>query len=297
MEFKISPDIHPSVTLMSDFQDLTRSLLAAGSVGDPEGEGEYLLYVDPQRSFLSCRHWEGNAFGETELIAPSVRPNSTAAYLITETGKFVICITPSSNLSAYEYDGQWDEIDDHPIMSYEVHSDGRLAASIGANGRIYVFFQDPSQRLICLDDAYTATVIPVNPVVGSPFSTALFNDKLHLFYISANDNYIHDVTQEDSTWKDRVVINYEFKTEIKSFFTTEDEKGEDLAYVLTGDSENALVKITGGGEMTKLGTVKDSTFVPQTPEQARIVVSYYRGGQLVKRIEATGARVRWREWR
>lgn len=102
-------------------------------------------------------------------------------------------------------------------------------------------------------------------MVGSPFSTDVFDEKLHLFYISTNDNYIHDVTQEGSTWQDKVVIKYAFKTEIKSFFTTENKKGDDESYVLTG--ENALAKVAGGGEMVKLWTVKDGKFVPETTEE------------------------------
>jgi len=278
--------------MSSQLQELSRSLLAAGSAPDPKGEGEYLLYVDPNKSFLNCKHWTGDAFGRQELVASSVRPNSTAAYLITPTEKLIICISPSSNLSAYTYDNdecEWVESDDHPIAAYKVHPDGKLAASLDDKGQVYACFQDASQRLVYLDHKWSSTVLPATPVAGSPFSTSFFDDTLHLYYISATDNYIHDVTRKNGTWRDTVVIKYAFQTRIKAFFMTENESGGAESYALT--QENALQKFAAEGEITKLGNVRDGKFMPQTTEEASMTVRYYRHGQLVKRVDIQADRV------
>jgi len=248
---------------MSQLQDLTRRLLAVGGAADLEGKGEYLLYIDRERYFLNCKHWTGDFCDRQELVASSVRPNSTAACLITRTEKLIICISPSSNLGAYTYDNderEWVESDDHPITAHKVHPLGKLAASIGANGGIHVYFQDPWQRLIYLDKQ-TPTVLPANPVVGSPFSTSVVGDELHLYYISSNDNYIHDVTRKNGTWRDTIVIKYPFKTHTRAFFMIKNESGDDESYVLT--EETALLKFTAEGQMSKLGTVKNGKFISE----------------------------------
>ncbi|KAF8230578.1 hypothetical protein L208DRAFT_1400257 [Tricholoma matsutake] len=237
---------------VSQLRNITRRLLAAGYAKHWEGEGEYLLYIDAERSFLYSKHWRGDSFGDQEFVASSVRENSTAAYLISETGIFVIGITHSSHLSVYEYDSdanEWVEVDKHPITGKKVHGDGKLATSIGANGR--VFFQDPSQHLICLD-ARSSTVLPANPVIGSPISTSVVGDQEHVYYISVNDLYIHDVTSGDGKWMDTIVIKYTFNEAIRGFVVMGNGSGADEAWVLT--EENTLLKFTAEGGKTRLGT-------------------------------------------
>lgn len=246
---------------VSQLRNITRRLLAAGYAKHWEGEGEYLLYIDAERSFLYSKHWRGDSFGDQEFVASSVRENSTAAYLISETGIFVIGITHSSHLSVYEYDSdanEWVEVDKHPITGKKVHGDGKLATSIGANGR--VFFQDPSQHLICLD-ARSSTVLPANPVIGSPISTSVVGDQEHVYYISVNDLYIHDVTSGDGKWMDTIVIKYTFNEAIRGFVVMGNGSGADEAWVLT--EENTLLKFTAEGGNTRLGTVKDGEFVSE----------------------------------
>ncbi|PPQ92162.1 hypothetical protein CVT25_008787 [Psilocybe cyanescens] len=256
-------------------QELARFLLAAGYTADAGGNVNYLLFVDSAKSFLNCQHWKGDTLAKQELLVESVRPNSTAAYFVTPSEKLVICITPSSNLTSYIYDTddrEWVEVDDSPLSNYAVHASGKLAGSLDDTGRVHIFFQDSSQRLISLisiDDEWTSTTLPGSAVSGTPISVLSSKDGLLVYYISDTDNFIHVAIQgPDGTWRDSAASEYTFIEEIKAFCI-----GKDEFFVLT--SNNALLKITTKGDKTALGTVKNGKFVPETVEEAGFSVSWY----------------------
>lgn len=272
-------------------QDLARNLLAVGGTVDEQGEVNYLLFVDPKDSFLNCQHWKGDTLVKEELIVDSVRPNSRAAYLITPTERLVIYITPSSKLNSYTYDEderEWVESDETPIANFAVHPTGRVVASQDATGKAYVFFQDPSQRLICLDEAYTPTTLPVNPIAGTPISTLATEDEFHVYYISATDKFIHGLVRgSGGTWKDSVASKYAFTEEVKAFCS-----GNEEFYVLT--AANTLFKVNMEGTTKKLGTVNGGKFVPETAEEARVIEDYYPNGRLKRRyVEMSNLSYKW----
>lgn len=262
---------------MSPLQDLTRDLLTAGSTSDAESNVDYLLFVDPEESFLQCQHWSSDSLVQEELVTSSVRPNSTAAYLITPTGRFIICITPSSKLSAYTFDvddDEWVESAGSPVTRYDVHPDGKLDTLTDASGRVYLFFQDPSKHLICLDDAWAFTIIPaVNPAAGTPISTLVTEDAVYVYYISANDNFIHVVARDShEAWTDSIVVNYALTEQIEAISV-----GENEWYVLT--RAHVLLKITAESEALTLGTVKDGKCVPVNTEEAGFSFKWFRKGR------------------
>ncbi|PPQ92157.1 hypothetical protein CVT25_008782 [Psilocybe cyanescens] len=261
-------------------QELARYLLAAGSTTDPKGNVNYILSVDSTKSFLNCQHWKGDTLAKQELLVESVRPGSTAAYLITPSEKLIVCITTSSNLTSYTYDPddrEWVESDESLLSNYTVHPNGKLAGSLDAVGQVNVVFQDSSQRLISLisiDDEWTSTTLPVNAVAGTPISTLASKDGLLVYYISATDNFIHvAIHGSDGTWKDSATSKYAFTEEIKAFCV-----GNAEFFVLTAG--NAILKVTAEGTKTVLGNVKDGKFVPATVEEAGFSISWYPNGQL-----------------
>lgn len=247
---------------VAQLQNLARRLLAAGYAKNQSAKEQYLLYVDPDESFLQCQILSSNSSPvDQELVASSVRPNSTAAYLIAPTGKLIICITPSSALSAYTYnqdDCEWVEA---ALPDFVTHANGKLAGSVDANGRIHVVFQNPSQCLIYLDNSWSGKILPVSPVVGSPLSISVVGNTLHVYYISAKDNFIHDVTGANDNWKDRIVIKHKFDQKIKNFTVVKSESGDEELYVMTED--DALLKINAQGRQMKLGTVKMGKFISE----------------------------------
>jgi hypothetical protein len=269
-------------------QSLVRNLLAAGGTTDAAGEINYFLFVDAKKSFLNCQHWKGETLSTQELLVDSVRPNSTAALIITPKEKIAISISPSSTLQVHTYDqdeSEWTESEESPIANKAVHPNGKLVASPDASGRYYIFFQDPSKSLISLQyDTWTRITLPVSPIAGTPISTLATEDELHVYYISASDNFIHGAVRgSDGVWKDEVAIKYAFTEEIRSFCL-----GENESYVLT--AKNTLLKVSAEGNKTQLGTVKDGKFVPETKEEAKMTTYYYnnRGKVIRKRVIKAG---------
>jgi hypothetical protein len=271
-------------------QALASNLLAAGTALDEETDVQYLLFVDPKESTLNCQEWKGESLDQDRTV-DSVRPNSTAAVLITATDKLVIGIKPSSKLCAYTFDddeGDWVESMDSPVANYSVHPNGKLTATKDATGRNFVFFQDPFKQLISLSDAtWKSTTIPVSAIAGTPISVLVTEDELNLYYISANDNNLHVVVRglDDATWNDSVVIKYEFVEEIKALCM-----GDGESFVLTGGNE--LLKVSAEGKKLKLGKVEDGKFIAESTEQASITTTWYKNGQIVKQRVTRGARVR-----
>ncbi|KIM49759.1 hypothetical protein M413DRAFT_6656 [Hebeloma cylindrosporum] len=254
------------MTQMTELENLTRCLHAAGYTKSQEGKERYTLYVDPEESFLQLQQWSGNSITNQELIVESVRPKSTAACLITPTGKFILCISPSSSLDAYTYDEgghrwvRFDEDDIGDLSRSVVHPDGKLASSVDSKGIIHGVFQDQSRRLVYFSNS-SSTTLPVNPVPGSPLSISTIRNTLHIFYISAKDNFIHDVTRANDSWKDAIGIQHAFVAKPKNVIITANESKNMELYVMTQDDE--ILKNNSKGRLTKLGTVKMGNFIPE----------------------------------
>jgi hypothetical protein len=228
---------------MSQLHDLVRILVAAGNATHPKGKGIYLLLVDNKTCSLTSNLWTGSDFSARELITESVRPNSLASYLITPTVETIIYISSSSSLNVIRYsddDGDW--IIDDSVAQHEVHRDGKLAALVGADGHPRVFFQDPSKRLIYLDNSWIPKVLPADPVNGSPLSTLAVGGQVHLFYVSASDNCLHYATQQqDGSWTDTSLPKFTFEVKLRRLLVVQDESGAFEAFALTEGDELVLV--------------------------------------------------------
>lgn len=250
---------------IAQLQNLTRCLLAAGYSKSQDGKEQYLLYVDEHRYLLQFQQWSSDFIAREELVgASAVRPNSTAAHVITPIGKLIICITPSSGLSSYTYDDEereWVHNDNDPLSTYVVHHDGKVAASVDAIGRVHVVFQDASCSLIYVDNQWSSTVLPVRPLVGSPVSISVVGNILHVYYISAKDQFIHDLSRADGTWHDIVFTKHRFYKKIQSFVVVESERGDNELYVMSDD--NSLLKIDTQGRLIKLGTMQKGKFISE----------------------------------
>ena len=248
---------------IAQLQNFTRCLLAAGYSKSLDGREQYLLYVDKQSSLLQFQYWSSDFLAKEELVgASTVRPNSTAVYLITPLGKLIICITPSSRLGSYTYDDEereWVQNDNDPLSAYIVHRDGKIAASVDANGRVHVVFQDASHSLTYFDNQWSGTVLPVRPLVGSPFSISVVGNILRVYYISAKDEFIHYLSRADGTWHDMVVTKHRFYKKIQSFMVVESERGDNELYVMS----DALLKIDAQGHQIKLGAVQKGKFISE----------------------------------
>jgi len=251
---------------MSQYEDLCCMLSAAGFAPEPDGNNTFLLYIDPEQSSLISKLWSGGKnFGRQDFIADSVRLNSSASYLFTSTSPIIICISSTDELRILKNeDDEWAD-EESDISGQKVHPNGKVAAAIGADERVRVFFQDPSKRLIALDQvdgSWTPTVLPADPVVGSPIATTLSDERI-VFYVSAKDNCVHYVVKDsDGSWKDKVFARCSLeKLEPKYLMVTrEPESSSFQVYVLT--KENALLNIsqdeaTPEGKLTTYGKLKE----------------------------------------
>ena len=250
---------------IAQLQTLTRCLLAAGYSKSQDGKEQYLLYVDEQTSLLQFQHWSSDFIAKEELVGASpVRPNSTAAHVITPIGKLIICITPSSRLDSYTYDNEeseWVQNDDDSLSAYVVHRDGKLAATVDASGRVHVVFQDASHRLTYVDNQWSGTVLPVRPLVGSPVSISVANNILRIYYISAKDQSIHALSRENGTWNDIVVTKHRFHQKIQGIVVVESERDDKELYVMSED--DVLWKFDAQGSLMKLGTAQKGKFISE----------------------------------
>jgi hypothetical protein len=261
---------------MSQYQDLARCLLAVGGATDPEGKGTYLLYND--RSNLISKQWLGESFGDKELITSSLRPNSPAAYIFTPNNRVIICVSSASTLAVWRFKEEYDQwVEDDTIPRFEVHADSKLAASSDADEHICVFCQDPSGRLVYLDDSWSPTILPADIAVGSPISSfrqiAEGNTLLlHVFYVSPKDNCLHYVTQEsDGSWHEKLMApcplwDNEKPRRIIMGVNLENQAFE--AHMLTEGNTVLQLKGKGEGEKVELGKIdKEGEFEPNTTAQ------------------------------
>lgn len=263
---------------MNDLQSLTRSLLAAGPAEGNYGKDQYLLHVNNGTPpYLQCHQWSGDSVTKQSLIVEAVRPNSTAAYLFTPKARLVICISPSSALTAYVYDSEdreWVELDEWdedsaviPLPIHNVHPEGRVAGTVDSSGRVHLVFQNQAGRLVhlvYLMNSWFDTVLSANPVMGSPLAVAVVGDTLYVFYVSAVDGYVHLVSGTNGNWNDRVVAKYEVEKGVRNLrmvvgYGNGDEKE---LYVLTNESRVLKISVDSG-RVTKLGIVKAGQFVSE----------------------------------
>jgi hypothetical protein len=256
---------------MARLENLSRCLAAAGGVALPGNKGTFFLYSED--SALVSKEWTGKSFGNQELIASSVLPSSVASYLITPSGRLVICISSTSTLRAVAYDeddGEW--VDDESLGLHKLHPKGKVSGVVGRDGGRHVFFQDPSKRLIHLNNAWAPTVLPVNAVEGSPLAISAADGQVRLFYISASDGYIHNVTQQmDGGWSDAIFVKYAFEENEKParFIVSPNEQGDLVVFALT--EERKLLQMSADGQKTMLGSVDEAGgWVPANKEEAII---------------------------
>ncbi|KAF8340103.1 hypothetical protein F5887DRAFT_178472 [Amanita rubescens] len=253
---------------MSQLQDIVRILLAAGAHVDPQqGRGVRLLYVGSEDGTLMSQLWTGDRFDEKELIADSARLNSTAAYLFTPTDRSVLYVSPSSTLGVARYSEDEEEwVSDDSIPQFQVDPDGKVTAAGSSGGLGHVFFQNRSKQLVHLDEAWTPTVLPVNPVNGTPLLAMVVEGQMHLYYVSASDNRMHCVfQQQDSGWTDNS-LPYPFEMKLRQFVMVTEGSGTLVPVALT--EQNQLLWFKADGSRTILGSVNDAgTFVASSSEE------------------------------
>jgi hypothetical protein len=260
---------------MSPLQELTRFMVAAGGAKPPGSESTHLLYI--KDSSLILKEWNGTTFDAQELIATDALPDSPAVYLMPpDADKRVVYITSALTLGSFVYDEESEEwVEDEEFGQHKVHPEGKLVGTIDEDGEQHIFFQDPANNLIHLDDEWAPNALPAKAAAGSALAALAFDDHVHLFYTSASDNTVHYLTQQDDdTWSDAEHTTYAFGTgeNPKRFLASPDATNALELFVLT--EQKALFRISADGEKTALGTVTDAgEWQPTTNEECFLFIA------------------------
>ncbi|KIY47181.1 hypothetical protein FISHEDRAFT_59821 [Fistulina hepatica ATCC 64428] len=257
---------------MSQLEDLTRCLVAVGGTMFPGADERELLYVNG-RSLVS-KLWTGQSFGTQQLVAASVRPSSSAVYIVKGKEKYIICISDSSVLRALVYDEDAEEwVDDGALGEHKVYPEGKVAGVVSENDKQYIFYQDAFGTIIHLDDDWTATPLPIiSAQPGSPIAAAETSTGVHLFYVSATDSFIHHAIEShvagSCNWTDSVFAGAAFSggEKLKRIIASPSEGGEFVISAIAAD--NKLFQLTESGEKSVFGTLNDAgEVVPLTKEE------------------------------
>jgi len=179
---------------MSELQELSRSLLAAGVIMGEQDENTSTLLFTDSRSSLISKQVTKTGVRKEDLIASSVRPNSKVAYLVPPGRVYIPHVHPQC---PYYDDNDETWVNDYSILVLDVHSEGNLAATFDIQQKAYFTFQDAEKHFVYLDHTWKPAVIPCEPIPGSPITTLLVDDKNCIFFISSVNNFIHFVEKGD----------------------------------------------------------------------------------------------------
>ena len=261
---------------MTQLDDLAFCLLAAGGIPNPDTRGMDLLYVDPKTSSLVSKPWTSGGeekLGRAEVIAHSVRPNSTASYVVGLSTRLIAYVSSNNELRVCEFDDESDEwVEDEAIPQYIMHPQGHVAAILVSSDQILIIFQVPSKRfnlVTKVDGSWTSTIVPVEPTAGSPIATLTVGNQFRIFYVSAKDNCLHHVGQENGgTWKDVAVANCVFGdgSKPKRLAALPSESGFQVFVI--SEKNTVWGFVNGEEKLKKLGNINENKFEPDGSEES-----------------------------
>ena len=261
---------------MSQYHDLARVLCAAGGARNVVDGSTELLYTDT--GTLTYANFDGDKKCDEAVIEADVRAGSPACYLYVEepdhtADRFILYADNMSLLRSSKYDEEEMEwYTDTFVPQQQLHPEGNLAAchvSGTAGNKVYIFYQDPSTGLMGLvkNGGWSPFVTLAEPVVGSPISVSIVDDRLHVFYISRVDDSIHYLLEADGSWVDHVLSKTVTQEPIVRLMVgKDDEIGKLEAYALT--TSKGILRAAEGGELREIGRVnKAGKFVASTSQE------------------------------
>ncbi|KAF9045503.1 hypothetical protein BJ165DRAFT_1477790 [Panaeolus papilionaceus] len=245
----------------SDLQAIAHRLGAAASAISTDKKTVHT--IETSNSSLISKAWTDQTLISETTIVDFVRPNSSAAYMMSpDILETIVYVDPSSRLRVLEFDEEsedWFERASNEIL-YEVDPLGNLAACSNGHGSISVFFQRRKGILATfnLDEPLLTSEIHLHIARGSPLWAGFIRGAIHIFYISTLDRCVHFAKQKDvdSGWVDKVWTRQPFKEMATKFYVVPDLSGSRVkyeAYVLTQDM--SFLHIATNGQWSKLGRV------------------------------------------
>ena len=254
---------------MSQLEDIAHRLVAAGSANTTDRRSTYILYT--QGSSLISKEWTGKTFANQTTIVGSVRSNSAAAYILTQSVEIIVYIDTSSKLHAIRFDDEsdeWFEVSSNTTQ-HEVHPTGNVTACLNEHDHLVILFQSKRGHLttFSLNHPNHSTGIPVRTMTKSPLWAGFVRGILHVFYVSADDRCMHYAIKKDDTssWVDKTWSLHPFNGTAMWFIMELKQQGDVFefeAHVLTQEGE--LLHVAADGQWEKLGRVDaKGTFVSE----------------------------------
>lgn len=220
--------------------------------------------------------WAGNAkdeFESVEPIAQSVRPDTTAPYIIGPSIRLISYVSSENELRVSILDEDSDEWFEDTAVEQKVHPNGQVAAILTDSDRVRVIVQDPSGSFTLLDrtdESWSSITLPAAPKAGSPITTWVTEDGLRIFYVSADNNLHYMVEDDGEQWRDVAVETCVFDENSmpKRFMVTEDSKdGNNFQVFVMTESNIVWTFSQESAKLGRLGHMDGSKFVPDVSEQ------------------------------
>jgi hypothetical protein len=241
---------------MAELQNIVRILSAAGAGTHPDVKGTYLLYVEGNA--LVSKLWNGDSFGDQELIASSVRANSTAAYFLTPKERIVFYVSDSSELKAVRYDGEeeeWTPVKGFPDV--KVAPSGQVAVFSDKGDIPSVFVEDSTGHVVYIDPELKTTTLPTSSVLsGTPLTPVVVALNVCLFYISSKDRAVHYVERSEGGkgWADKKLGDVKIAENVVHFLPII-EPGQNVERTAaTHDVDYVVVALTASKDVIHIST-------------------------------------------
>ncbi|KAJ3559583.1 hypothetical protein NM688_g258 [Phlebia brevispora] len=239
----------------------------------PEGRGRQgcatrLMCQGSELDNLESRLLSGDKWGDQEVLAKNVRKDSPVACLLGLSTKLAVFINAAGSLGVLTYDDEEEEWYGQEIPPQQVHQVGKLAGEFlpGSSDNFYVFFQDASKRLVRLDNEWTPAILPAEPLAGTPLHATVIDGKMHVFYVSDKDHYLHYLSEEEEEdWVDNIMAKCVLDETLISLVASRSGDGEGVleAYIYTVGRTILQVRGRGEGETREIGKVnREGAFVP-----------------------------------
>ncbi|KAH8587494.1 hypothetical protein B0O99DRAFT_641527 [Bisporella sp. PMI_857] len=250
---------------MNNFQLLTRCLLAAaGAIDKGKGYLAYVAYEEKDHKLVE-KVWSGHKFNQSPLIASDLKKGTPASYGLEADKHLVFYVNESNILKCKEFDAEeddWNPVSLGEEENLSVHPESRLSSCFTSDG-LWVFFHDSTGDFRCLvkrnELCGKPEQVPAQPPMNTPHSASVYDEKLHLFYMS-EDNALHYQSKEhdNGAWEDPVMVTAKLNDVVLNFMVARDDRGFE-AYFLTGST---LLLVGPSKKIVMLGDIEGNKFIP-----------------------------------
>ncbi|KAL7619746.1 hypothetical protein AAE478_010288 [Parahypoxylon ruwenzoriense] len=257
--------------MSSQLKPIVRCLQSVGSTSNCEGS---LCLLSQTGGRLTEKIYQDEKVQEQRRVANDARPDTSAAYLVTEDQALALYINGSNQLKCSAFNQtteKWKSVPLKGLGSVPVHPKSRVSAASTPDGDL-VFYQatDGTIRSIVYSEKSWTEGLPVPGVaqVGTPLWAFSSDKDLVVAMLDEGGNVCCYVKGLKATqWTENVLPNSQFESPVTNMVVMQDTGFE--AFVLSGTE---VVRIGENESRVVLGSVSASTgeFEPSTAAESSI---------------------------